>query len=171
MAKNKTTQTIASVTDYINSLDDEAKRTDSFRLIQVIEAQTGLQPEMWGGSIIGFGSYHYKYNSGHEGDAPLVGFSPRKAAISLYVTVEPEKREALLQKFGKHKSGKGCIYINKLSDVNLNILQELISESVTYTKSLYPAWLKLQTELKKIYIKNLALIYALAVPLRRPITA
>ena len=92
---------------------------------------------MWGPSIVGFGSYHYKYESGHEGDAPLVAFSPRKDAITLYLA-NFDRRDELLQQFGKHKTGKGCIYVKKLVDVNVDILQEMIDLSVKHMKSLYP---------------------------------
>jgi hypothetical protein len=87
---------------------------------------------MWGPSIVGFGSYHYKYESGREGDAPLIGFSPRKAAISLYLGCEAAKKEALLEKFGKHKHGKGCIYVKKLSDISMAVLKKLVDESLKY---------------------------------------
>ena len=137
MAQNKTTQTELSVTDFLNSVADETKRNDSFQLVELFKTQTGLEPKMWGPSIVGFGSYHYKYDSGHEGDAPLVAFSPRKDALTLYLA-NFDRREALLQQFGKHKTGKGCIYVKKLADVNIGILQEMIDLSVKHTKSLYP---------------------------------
>lgn len=137
MAKNKTTQTELSVTDFLNSVADETKRNDSFQILELFETQTGLEPKMWGPSIVGFGSYHYKYKSGHEGDAPLVAFSPRKDALTLYLA-NFDRRDELLQQFGKHKTGKGCIYVKKLADVNIGILQEMIDLSVKHTKSLYP---------------------------------
>ena len=140
MAKNKTTETETSVIDFINTfVEDEAKRNEAFELIKIMQEVTGFQPKMWGPSIIGFGSYHYKYASGHEGDAPLAGFSPRKAAISLYVYLSPENREDLLSKLGKHKPSKGCIYIKKLSDINVEILKEITSASVEYLQKLYPS--------------------------------
>ena len=113
MAKNKTLETAKNVDDFINALADEVKRKDSFSLIEIIKKQTGLHPKMWGSSIIGFGSYHYKYASGHEGDSCLVGFSPRATSISLYLCSEFEQREQLLEKLGKHKMAKACIYIFK----------------------------------------------------------
>lgn len=137
MAKNKTTQTELSVTDFLNSVADETKRNDSFQILEFFKAQTGLEPKMWGPSIVGFGSYHYTYESGHEGDAPLVAFSPRKDAITLYLA-NFDRRDELLQQFGKHKTGKGCIYVKKLVDVNVDILQEMIDLSVKHMKSLYP---------------------------------
>jgi hypothetical protein len=139
MAKNKTTQTEVSVTDFINSVTDETKRDDSYYLIQLMKTQTGFEPKMWGPSIIGFGSYHYKYNSGHEGDAPLLAFSPRKDAISLYLFQSFDEKEELLQKFGKHKAGKGCIYVKKLADVDIEVLKVMMARSVEYIKNLYPS--------------------------------
>lgn len=139
MAKNKTTQTESSVTEFINSVADETKRKDSFHLVELMQAQTGFEPKMWGPSIIGFGSYHYKYASGHEGDAPLMGFSPRKEAISLYLFQSFEGKEELLQKFGKYKAGKGCIYVKKLADIDLEVLRVMMAKSTEYIKGLYPA--------------------------------
>lgn len=139
MATNKTTETQASVSDFINQISDEAKRNDAIRLVDIFKNQTGFAAILWGPSIIGFGSYHYKYASGHEGDAPLVAFSPRATAISLYLHVPAEQREDLLQKLGKTKSGEGCIYVKKLSDINLDVLNALIDISVSTLKQLYPS--------------------------------
>lgn len=139
MAKNKTTETESSVIDFINIAPDEAKRKDTFELLEIMQETTGFEPKMWGASIIGFGSYHYKYDSGHEGDAPLAGFSPRKDAISLYLSSSFENKEELLSKFGKHKAGKGCIYIKKLTDIDLEILKIMISASVKEIQKLYPS--------------------------------
>ena len=138
MAKNKTTQTLISVDDFINSVKDETKRKDSFSLIQLIKNQTGLEPKMWGPSIVGFGSYHYKYDSGHEGDSPLVGFSPRVSAITLYLSGHFEKREELLEELGKHKTDKGCIYVKKLDDINIETLQKMITNHIKHIQKLYP---------------------------------
>ncbi|TDW48914.1 uncharacterized protein DUF1801 [Flavobacterium sp. 270] len=138
MAKNKTTETQSSVTDFINAVEDQKKQTDAFELAKIMQEQTGFEPKMWGPSIIGFGSYHYKYESGHEGDAPLVAFSPRKAAISLYCYITPENREELLAKLGKHKASKGCIYINKLADIDIEILKKMTVLSVENLNKLYP---------------------------------
>lgn len=137
MAKNKTTQTSISVDDFINSVKDETKRKDSFSLIQLIKNQTGLEPKMWGPSIVGFGSYHYKYDSGHEGDSPLVGFSPRVSAITLYLSGHFEKREELLEELGKHKTDKGCIYVKKLDDINIETLQKIITNHINHIQKLY----------------------------------
>lgn len=139
MAKNKTTETQNSVIDFINTVEDLTKRNDSFELVKLMQEQTGFEPKMWGPGIIGFGSYHYKYASGHEGDAPLVGFSPRKDAISLYLYSSFENKEELLSKFGKHKAGKGCIYIKKIVDIDVEILKKMISYSVENLNKLYPS--------------------------------
>ena len=122
----KTTHTGVNVADFINSyVDNEQKKTDSFRLIELMQKWTDSEPKMWGPSIIGFGNYHYKYASGHEGDAPVIGFSPRKAAFSLYVYSDTEKSKVLLANLGKFKMSKACIYVKKLSDIEIAILQEL----------------------------------------------
>jgi hypothetical protein len=139
MATQKTTETKASVSDFINQINDKAKCNDAFRLVDIFQNQTNLEPKMWGPSIIGFGSYHYKYASGHEGNAPLVSFSPRATAISLYLHLPSEQREDLIQKLGKTKAGKGCIYVKKLSDINLEVLNELIEISLKSIKKLYPS--------------------------------
>ncbi len=138
MAKNKTTETTISVNDFINAVKDETKREDSFNLVALIKKQTGLEPKMWGPSIIGFGSYHYKYESGHEGDSPLVGFSPRASAITLYLSGHFEKREELLEKLGKHKTDKGCIYVKKIEDINIETLQKMITNHIKHIQKLYP---------------------------------
>ena len=137
MAKNKTTETESSVTDFINTVADVAKRNDSHYLAKLITAQTGLPAKMWGTAIVGFGSYHYKYDSGHEGDAPLIGFSPRANALVLYMAPDFEQRNELLQKFGKHKQGKACIYVKKMADINEEVLREMITNSVEWMKSRY----------------------------------
>jgi len=138
MAKNKTTETESSVTDFINAVEDTAKRNDSFELVKIMQKESGFEPKMWGLGIIGFGSYHYKYDSGHEGDAPLVAFSPRKAAISLYCYTTTENKEELLSKLGKHKASKGCIYIKKLTDIDTEILRKMILLSIENLTKLYP---------------------------------
>lgn len=139
MAKNKTTQTETSVTDFINAVEDDTKRNDSFELITIMQKQTGFDAKMWGPSIIGFGSYHYKYDSGHEGDAPLVGFSPRKDAFSFYACLTDENKEELLPNFGKHKVAKACVYFKKLADIDPEILKKMISLSVKNLNTLYPS--------------------------------
>lgn len=127
-----------SVIEFIETVDNPKKREDAYRLLSIFEETSGYEAKMWGPSIIGFGSYHYKYDSGHEGDAPLVGFSPRKAKISLYIVPGEPQREQLLKLLGKHTSGKACIYINKLSDVDENVIKELIIQSIHHTQTKYP---------------------------------
>lgn len=139
MAKNKTTETQNSVTDFINAVENEAKRNDAFELLKIMQKTTGFEPKMWGPSIIGFGSYHYKYDSGHEGDAPLAAFSPRKAATTVYFYLPEENRAELLSQLGKHKSSKACIYVNKLADIDIEILKKIILLSIEYTQKLYPS--------------------------------
>ncbi|QSX08463.1 DUF1801 domain-containing protein [Alkalibacter rhizosphaerae] len=138
MAEQKTKETDASVEDFIDSVENPKKREDATRLVKIFSEATGYPPKMWGPSIIGFGSYHYKYESGHEGDAPLVGFSPRKSKISLYFATGDDSRETLLKDLGKHTTGKACVYINKLADIDVNVLKEMILQSVDFLKARYP---------------------------------
>lgn len=137
MAEQKTKQTEEPVESFIKNLSDEQVRDDCFALIKLVKKATGLVPKMWGASIIGFGIYHYKYDSGHEGDSCLIGFAPRKQNISLYIMNFPG-REALLENFGKHKAAKGCLYIKKLADVDKSVLEDMIKQSVDYLKKKYP---------------------------------
>ena len=138
MTKNKTTETNADVADFINAFaDTDQKRKDSFELLKLMQNTTGYEPKMWGPSIIGFGSYHYKYESGHEGDAPLVGFSPRKAAISLYVYSGLKEHEFLLKDLGNFKMGKACIYVRTLSNIDRQKLTLLIKETIKFLQSRY----------------------------------
>ncbi len=131
--KNKTTETKVSVTDFINSyVENEQKKEDSFRLIELMKEWSGFEPKMWGPTIIGFGSYHYKYASGHEGDSLLIGFSPRKAEFSLYVFSPTEDNKHLLDGLGKFKAAKACIYIKKLSDINISVLEKLCKANIDY---------------------------------------
>jgi hypothetical protein len=139
MAENKTKETTASVAEFLNTVPDETKRADSFRLVEIMEEQTGLKAKMWGPAIVGFGSCHYKYASGREGDMPLVAFSPRKGEISLYLMQDPAGKEKLLAKLGKHKTGKGCTYIKKMQDIDEGVLREMISSTVSYIKAKYGA--------------------------------
>lgn len=133
-AKAKTVETSASVTGFIKKAD-KAKQADSLELLKIFEKASGFEPKMWGPAIIGFGSYHYKYESGREGDAPLCGFSPRKQEFSLYLSSGFKEREAQLKKLGKHKTAKACIYIKKMEDINEDVLKKMIGLSVKYTKS------------------------------------
>ncbi|WP_285766844.1 DUF1801 domain-containing protein [Peribacillus sp. SI8-4] len=138
MYQPKTKETDSSVMEFIENVDNPKKREDAYKLLDVFSETTGFEAKMWGPSIIGFGSYHYKYESGHEGDAPLVGFSPRKAKISLYFSLEENQREELLRSFGKHTSGKGCVYINKVADIELDVLKQFIIQSVKFLRETYP---------------------------------
>ena len=127
MAENKTQKTDSSVEDFINSVDHEGKRADAFEILEMMKAVTGEEPKMWGKAIIGFGDLHYKYASGREGDWFKVGFSPRKAKISLYISgCDVAMHEEMISRFGKHKAGKGCLYVNKLVDIDKEVLKEMI---------------------------------------------
>ena len=139
MAEIKTKQTNADVREFINQfVDSEQKRKDSFELIKLMQEFTGFKPKMWGPSMIGFGVYHYKSErSRQEGDWPLVGFSPRKAAISLYVYTGAKEHEYLLKDLGKFTMGKACIYVKKLSDINQDALKRLMKVSIDYTQKKY----------------------------------
>jgi Domain of unknown function (DU1801) len=130
MASNKTKPTAVSVTAFVNALLDPTKRADAKALIGLMKSAAGEEPRMWGPSIIGFGTYHYKYESGREGDTVLVGFSPRKPATVLYGVMGSEDAESLLAKLGKHTTGKGCLYIKNVSDVDRTVLEQLIIGSV-----------------------------------------
>ncbi|WP_040209036.1 DUF1801 domain-containing protein [Neobacillus jeddahensis] len=138
MYELKTKETNNDVIEFIEKVDNLKKREDAYKLLDIFTETSGFQAKMWGPSIIGFGSYHYKYASGHEGDAPLVGFSPRKAKTSLYFTTDAQKRDELLQSFGKHTAGKGCVYINKLADIDVDLLKAFITETITYLNKTYP---------------------------------
>jgi hypothetical protein len=134
MATNtKTTETEVNVFDFLNSfVDNEQKKQDSLQLIDLMKEWSGFEPKMWGATMIGFGSYHYKYASGHEGDAMLIGFSPRKAEFSLYVLAPENDNKQLLDQLGKYKMGKACIYFKKLSDLNLDVLEKLSKATIKY---------------------------------------
>ncbi|MEH6943779.1 DUF1801 domain-containing protein [Bacillus sp. JJ722] len=138
MYELKTKENDSSVIEFIENVESLKKREDAYKLLDIFTEATGYNAKMWGPSIIGFGSYHYKYESGHEGDAPLVGFSPRKAKISLYFATGDPKREELLKDFGKHTSGKACVYINKVADIDVEVLKAIIKQSVTFWKETYP---------------------------------
>jgi hypothetical protein len=132
MYEQKTKETEQSVTRFIEQIESPGKREDAYKLLDIFSETTGYPAKMWGPSIIGFGTYHYKYATGHEGDAPLVGFSPRKAKISLYFATGDAQREELLQRLGKHTAGKACVYVNKLDDIHTGVLKELIQQSVEF---------------------------------------
>ncbi|MDE2862690.1 MAG: DUF1801 domain-containing protein [Chloroflexota bacterium] len=126
MSQNKTQKTGASVEEFLESVASPRRREDGFAVLAMMREITGLEPEMWGPSIIGFGDYHYKYESGREGDFFLTGFSPRKQSLTLYIMSGLEGHEDLLEKLGKHRTGAACLYINKLADVDTDILRDLI---------------------------------------------
>jgi hypothetical protein len=138
MAKNKTTETKVKVLDFINAITNEKKRKDGLVLLKLFKKHTGMPAKMWGPSIIGFGKYHYKYPSGHEGDAPIAAFSPRSTALTFYFSSNFEKREELLAMLGKHKISKACIYVNKLEDINIAVLEKMIVNDLKHMKKLYP---------------------------------
>lgn len=134
MAELQTTQNDASVTDFLDAVPNEKRRRDAYTILTLMQEITGLEPKMWGPSIIGFGKSHYKYESGREGDMPLIGFSPRKQSLTLYITSEFERYAELMQRLGKHKTGKVCLYINKLEDVDQGVLKDLIRSSFEHQK-------------------------------------
>ncbi|MET3193497.1 DUF1801 domain-containing protein [Bacillus sp. OAE603] len=138
MYEPKTKETNNSVIEFIEDVENPKKREDAYKLLDLFSEVTGYEAKMWGQSIIGFGAYHYKYKTGHEGDAPLVAFSPRKAKVSLYFAPDDPHRESLLMNLGKHTTGKSCVYINKLADVDVNVLRSLIENTVKFMKECYP---------------------------------
>jgi len=139
MAEPKTKPTNESVKDFLNEISDEARRADCFAVAKIMEEISGEKPKMWGPSIVGFGSYHYKYASGREGDWPMMGFSPRKKDLTLYIMMGFEKHADLMEKLGKHSTSKSCLYIKRLSDVHIPTLKKLIKIGLKdlreYTKS------------------------------------
>lgn len=138
MNRNKTAQTDQDVVEFINNtVENEQKKSDSLHLIRLMSQVSGHPPKMWGPTIIGFGKYHYKYKSGHEGDAALIGFSPRKSAISLYVFTGLDEHFPLLKDLGKFTAGKSCIYIKKLSDINETSLVNLCKHTIDFLKTNY----------------------------------
>jgi hypothetical protein len=138
MPEQKTIPTGQDVEQYLSSIADEKQRQDCFTLLELMRRVTGEQPMLWVGNIIGFGRYHYKYASGHEGDAALVSFAPRKGNLSLYVLSGFEGQEQLLAMLGKHKAGKGCLYINRLDDIDLPTLGRIVQGTVENIRGLYP---------------------------------
>ena len=130
MAENKTKPTEVSVAAFIEAITDETRRADAKVLVKLMQKASGEKPKLWGPAIVGFGSYHYKYDSGREGDMPLVGFSPRKAASVLYGLIGFSGADAMLANLGKHTTGKGCLYIKKLSDVDQKVLETLVVKSL-----------------------------------------
>ena len=135
MAENKTKPTQVSVSEFLDGIGDESRRADARAVMKLMQAATGEKPAMWGPSIIGFGTYHYKYKSGREGDMPIACFSPRKSELVLYGMMGFDGANSLLEKLGKYKTGKGCLYIKRLSDVDLKLLDKMIQKSVTAKRS------------------------------------
>ena len=138
MAETRTRPTAVSVEEFIAAVEHPGRREDAMALVALMEAETGEKATMWGSSIVGFGRYHYRYESGHEGDACLVGFSPRKANLVLYVAADEARRADMLARLGKHKSGAGCVYVNRLSDVDETVVREMTRTSVETLKARYP---------------------------------
>ncbi len=137
MSANKTRPNNASVISFLDKVEDQVQKRDSYTLIDILKEITGEEPVIWGSSIIGFGSYHYKYDSGREGDMMLTGFSPRKQNLSLFIMAGFTKYEKLMQKLGKYKTGKSCLYIKRLSDINMDVLTELIKASYNHHNNKY----------------------------------
>jgi len=138
MAQNKTTRNDGDVLAYLNAVPQKTRRADSLAMLALMQEVTGEPAAMWGTSIVGFGSYHYKYDSGREGDFMLTGFAPRKQALTLYIMGGFEQHEQRLAELGKHRLGRACLYINKLADVNVDILREIIADSVARTRRNHP---------------------------------
>jgi hypothetical protein len=138
MAKNKTIETDLSVEEFLKGIPDRQMMEDSFKLLDLFRDVTGYPPKIWGTSIVGYGSYHYRYASGHEGDAPLVGFSPRKSSLVLYLSYNLEQKKELLEKLGKHKIGKACLYVKRLENVDSTVLENLVQDALKHMKILYP---------------------------------
>ena len=137
MAEMKTKKERASVTEFINGVDDKAQRADCKAIMKMMKEITGERPAMWGPSMIGYGSYHYKYDSGREGDWFITGFSPRKQNLSVYVMSGFDGHDALMKKLGKHKTGRSCLYIKTLEDVDTKVLKTLIKKSVAHMRKMY----------------------------------
>jgi hypothetical protein len=137
MAENKTRATDASVRAYLDAIPDAARRQDCEALAALMERVTGAPPVMWGDSIVGFDSYHYRYDSGREGDACLVGFSSRKGDISVYLYCGAAELEALRERLGRHKMGKACLYLRRLDDVDQGVLEQMVAQSAAATRALY----------------------------------
>jgi hypothetical protein len=129
MTANLTRETDASVQDFLDTVENECRRIDARELLELMQRVTGMQPKMWGPAIIGFGSYHYQYDSGREGDMLRVGFSPRKANLALYLIEKGKDYQDMLAGLGKYRTGGSCLYVNKLADVDMNVLESLVSQS------------------------------------------
>lgn len=137
MATLKTAPTDASVEAFLGTVEDEARRDDCRTVLDLMQRVTGEPPQMWGDSIVGFGSYHYVYDSGREGDWFLTGFSPRKRSLTLYIMAGFDRYDELMERLGKHKTGKSCLYVNRLSDIDMDVLEELVRQSVEHMRKTY----------------------------------
>jgi hypothetical protein len=137
MAEMKTKANDASVSDFLNGIANDVRRRDALAVLGMMKSVTRKQPRMWGPSIVGFDRYHYKYASGHEGDMCMIGFSPRAQALVLYIMPGFERYAPLMKKLGKHSTGKGCLYIRKLEDVDTGVLRELVTNAYRYMKENY----------------------------------
>ncbi|SRR6266496_1232468 len=139
MAEQKLKPGEESVSAFLDRIERETRRTECYALVDMMKRATNTKPRIWGSGVIGFGNYHYKYASGHEGDCFVAGFAPRKTALTVYITAGVERFPKLLANLGTHKAGKGCLYIKKLDDVDLSVLEDLVSKSVKWTESTYPS--------------------------------
>ena len=137
MKENKTKLNDSSVMDFLNNVENEKRKADALVVLEMMKKLTQEEPKMWGSSLVGFGTYHYKYESGHEGDLFITGFSPRKQSLTLYIMNGFQRYEELMSQLGKFKIGKSCLYVNKIEDVDLEVLENLIVESVNYMKKKY----------------------------------
>ena len=137
MAEVKLKPTEQNVDIFLDKIADKTRRFECYAILDMMKRVTKTEPKIWGGGLVGFGSYHYKYESGHEGDCFVTGFAPRKGALTLYLTAGVGRFPKLLAKLGKHKAGKGCLYIKKLDDVNLSVLEDIVKQSVEHTKATY----------------------------------
>lgn len=140
MAENKTQKTGASVGDFVKSIDDPQMRRDARKVASIMRRVTGKRAKMWGSSIVGYGTYHYRYDSGREGDFMLTGYSPRKQALTVYIMPGFSKFGPLMKKLGKYRTGKSCLYIKRLSDVDERVLEQLIDRSVKVMRQKYETW-------------------------------
>lgn len=138
MAEMKTKQTEQDVVTYLKNVEDDKRRADCFTFLELMKRVTGQEPKIWGGSIVGFGAYHYKYPSGHEGDWFLTGFAPRKQNMTLYIMAGFDRYAELMSKLGKYKTGKSCLYVKKVEDIDMEVLEDLVKSSVEYIAELYP---------------------------------
>ena len=137
MSSNKTVETDASVEHFINAVDNDQKRRDSWDLIEMMQRVTGHEPKMWGSSLVGFGQYHYKYESGREGDFFLTGFSPRKTALTVYIMPGFSRYEEQMERLGPHKTGKSCLYLKNLDAIDRDVLEEMVRDSVGFMREKY----------------------------------